>query len=133
MNVYQRQPLVLAIDDDPEVLQEVTAVMESAGYSCRCCTSGEEAITSAGLMPPDLIVCDINLHGHSGLTLCERIKEDPMLKMVPVMFLSASQIPDIIRRGDAYYLRKPFDPDVLLELAGKAVWIPPLVNSDVQP
>ena len=44
------------------------------------------------------------------------------------MFLSATQIPDIIRRshdaGGAYHVRKPFDPDVLTELVDKALWTP---------
>mgnify|MGYP003879746461 FL=1 len=78
-----------------------------------------------------MIICDINLNGESGLELCERIKQSPELRDTPVMFLSGAQIPDIIRRshavGGAYYLRKPFDPDVLLELIDKAMWMPHLV------
>jgi DNA-binding NarL/FixJ family response regulator len=52
---------------------------------------------------------------------------------VPVMFISASQLPDIVRRsheaGGAYYLRKPLDPEVLVELIDKALWMPHLVQS----
>jgi DNA-binding NarL/FixJ family response regulator len=52
---------------------------------------------------------------------------------VPVMFVSSTQLPDIVRRsheaGAAYYLRKPLDPDVLVELVGKALWLPHLVQS----
>ncbi|MBI2479174.1 MAG: response regulator [Planctomycetia bacterium] len=52
---------------------------------------------------------------------------------VPVLFVSSAQMPDIIRRthdaGGTYYLRKPFDPDVLIELVGKALWMPHLVKS----
>ena len=52
---------------------------------------------------------------------------------VPVLYVSNSQAPDIIRRshdaGGAYYLRKPFDPEVLIELVGKALWMPHLVQS----
>lgn len=133
MTLDPQQPSILVIDDEPEVLREVAAVMESAGYTCRCCTTEEDAIVSARYNPPDLIIVDTNLHGHSGLALCDRIKEDPALKNVPVMFLSATQTPDIIRRshgaGGTYSLRKPFDPDVLLELAANALWIPPLVDS----
>jgi CheY-like chemotaxis protein len=49
------------------------------------------------------------------------------------MFLSGAQIPDIIRRshaaGGTYYLRKPFDPEVLVELVQKALWMPHLASS----
>jgi len=133
MNSTHPQALVLVIDDEPEVLREVAAVMEGAGYTCRCCTTEEGAVSLARSTPPDLIISDINLNGHSGLSLCERIKEDPGLQSVPVMVLSGAQIPDIIRRshaaGGTYYLRKPFDPEVLLELADKALWMPHLVDS----
>ncbi|NQT36590.1 MAG: response regulator [Planctomycetes bacterium] len=135
MNDFQQEkPLVLIVDDEVKVLDEVSAAL-SASFNCRCCTTAEEAIETARTTPPDLILSDINLNGHSGLEMCERIKEDPALHDVPVMFLSGAQIPDIIRRshavGATYYLRKPFDTQVLLELVDKALWMPHLVRSHV--
>jgi CheY-like chemotaxis protein len=125
-------PLILAIDDEPGVLEDLAAVLGSAGYQCHCCGTAEAAIEFARSTPPDLILSDISLNGQSGLEMCERIKEDPGLQHVPVMFLSGAQIPDIIRRshavGGTYYLRKPFDPDVLVELIDKALWMPHLVD-----
>jgi CheY-like chemotaxis protein len=78
---------------------------------------------------PDLIICDTHLGLQSGLELCDKIKAEPPLRDVPLMFLSASQMPDIIRRhheagGGAYHLRKPFDPDVLMKLVDRALWAP---------
>jgi CheY-like chemotaxis protein len=128
----RKQALVLVIDDEPDVLGNVAAALNRAGHICHCCQTAESAIEFARSRSPDLIVSDINLGGVSGLELCERIKEDPTLKHVPVMFLSGAQIPDIIRRshavGGTYYLRKPFDPDVLTELVDKALWMPHLVD-----
>ena len=127
----ERKPLVLVVDDKVEVLDEVATVLTAANFACRCCTTAENAMAAAESSPPDLIISDINLHGHSGLEMCERIKQNEALADVPVMFLSGAQIPDIIRRshavGGTYYLRKPFDPDVLLELIDKALWTPHLV------
>jgi len=132
----QRQPLILVIDDEPEVLGEVATVLAAAGYICHCCDNSEKALQFAEITMPDLIISDINLDGHSGLELCEAIKAKHNLKEVPVMFLSGAQIPDIIRRshaaGGAYYLRKPFDPEVLLDLVDKALWMPHLVHSHEQ-
>ena len=128
-----RQPMILVIDDEPEVLGEVAAVLSGAGYACHCSSSADAALRFAKEGSPDLIISDINLNGHSGLGLCEQIKDDPDMADVPVMFLSGAQIPDIIRRshaaGGSYYLRKPFDPEVLLELVDKALWMPHLVGS----
>ena len=133
MDTNRKKAMVLVIDDEPEVLGNVATVLNGAGYGCHCCSSAESAIDSARRSPPDLIISDINLGGASGLALCEQIKEDVTLKHVPVMFLSGAQIPDIIRRshaaGGAYYLRKPFDPEVLVELADKALWMPHLVRN----
>jgi CheY-like chemotaxis protein len=126
-------PLILAIDDEPEVLQQLADVLGKAGYQCRCCGTAEEALELARAIHPDLVLSDISLGGESGLVLCEQIKEDPALHHVPVMFLSGAQIPDIIRRshaaGGTYYLRKPFDPEVLVELIDKALWMPHLVEN----
>ncbi len=128
-----KQPLILVVDDEAEVLGEVAATLAGAGYICHCCNRAEDALRYAETNTPDLILSDINLDGHSGLEMCEQLKEHDHLKDVPVMFLSGAQIPDIIRRshavGGAYYLRKPFDPEVLLELAAKAMWMPHLVQS----
>ena len=132
MNDQLQKPLILVIDDESAVLGEVASVLARAGYRCRCASAAQEAVELAASDPPDLIISDINLSGHSGLQLCEQIKQNPALKDVPVMFLSGAQIPDIIRRshavGGTYYLRKPFDPGVLLELVDKALWMPHLVE-----
>ncbi len=131
-----QQPLVLVVDDETEVLGEVASVLVKSGYRCHCCGNSAAAIEFVGSNHPDLIISDINLEGHSGLEMCERIKEDEALKDVPIMFLSGAQIPDIIRRshavGGTYYLRKPFDPEVLVELVDKALWMPHLIHSHEQ-
>ena len=131
----QEQPSILVVDDEVSVLNEVADVLRRIDYNCHCCSTSEAAIEFARANPLDLIISDINLGGHSGLEMCERIKEDQGLKDVPVMFLSGAQIPDIIRRshavGGTYYLRKPFDPEVLVELIDKALWMPHLVENKV--
>ena len=127
-----KQPLVLVVDDEADVLGEVATILGNVGYCCHCCSDTQAAIEFAASNTPELIISDINLAGHSGLEMCERIKKDDDLKDVPVMFLSGAQIPDIIRRshavGGTYYLRKPFDPEVLIELVDKALWMPHLVQ-----
>lgn len=131
-----KQPLVLVVDDEAEVLGEVATVLAGAGYVCQCCNNADDAIRFAEANTPDLILSDINLNGYSGLQMCEELKKQSHLREVPVMFLSGAQIPDIIRRshavGGAYYLRKPFDPEVLLELVDKALWMPHLVHGHEQ-
>jgi DNA-binding response OmpR family regulator len=131
----QPQPLILVVDDEPEILGQVATALTAAGFACHCCTTYEAALDKAVVALPDLIVSDINLGGRSGLELCERIRQMDGVRDVPVMFLSGAQIPDIIRRsheaGGTYYLRKPFDPEVLVELIHKALWLPHLVGAHI--
>ena len=127
------QFLVLVIEEKQEILQQVTSALASGNYSSCCCTTAEGALAAAEETPPDLIISATSLNGESGLELCERIKQHQGLETVPVMFLSGGQIPDIIRRhdqmGGSYYLRKPFDPDVLVELVDKALQLSVLAGN----
>jgi CheY-like chemotaxis protein len=120
-----RRALVLVIDAHTDVLQSIAAALDGAGYVCRCSTSAETAMESIRAAIPDVIICDSVVHDESGMEVCERLKADPALANIPVMFLSRLQTPDIIRRHDAlgvsYYVRKPVDPAVLRELVDNVV------------
>ncbi len=120
-----RQMTVLVIEHEAETAGRLTQVLQAAGHLCHIAAGAEAAFESVSASAPDLIISDINLAGHSGVSLCERLKQNGGLDDVPVMFLSGTQIPDIIRRGHSaggtYYLRKPCDPEVLLSLIDKAL------------
>jgi CheY-like chemotaxis protein len=131
------QPLekaaILVIDDDPITLTGTAAVLDKAGYICICARDSHAALKAARNLSLDLVVCDVSVDGSSGLELCRQMRSEPGMADVPWMFLSGAQIPDIIRRaheaGGCYYLRKPFDPWVLIELVDKALWMPHLIHS----
>ena len=124
---------ILLIDSDPLTLMSTATVLDMAGYTCHCARDRQSALKAARTLGPDLLICDVNLGGDSGLDLCRELRVVPGMQDVPVMFVSTTQLPDIVRRsheaGGAYYLRKPFDPDVLVELVGKALWLPHIVQS----
>ena len=119
---------MLVVDGEREVLEKMTTVLGKAGFGCRCCATADAAVAAARAAPPDLIVCDLNLGGENGLEACRRIKEYPGLEEVPLMFLSAAQLPDVISgsraAGGSYCLRKPFAPTVLVELIDQALAAP---------
>jgi CheY-like chemotaxis protein len=135
IEIENAQTTILLIDDEQDVLTGLSAILNSAGYNCHCARDEKSAVDVVRRFIPDLIVSDINLDGESGLSLCEKLKQQKGLQDVPLMFLSGAQIPDIIRRahaaGGTYYLRKPFDPEVLLELIDKALWMPHLVGNQL--
>jgi DNA-binding response OmpR family regulator len=128
--------VILIIDNDPIMLTGIAAVLDMSGYECHCARDSVSARKAANSLALDLIVCDVELGKENGLDLCRELNELPGMEDVPVMFISSAQSPDIVRRsreaGAAYYLRKPFDPEVLIELVSKALWMPHLVQSRVQ-
>jgi CheY-like chemotaxis protein len=124
-NYSDQHPLILLIEEEIQSLQELASTLTAAGYVARCCTSAEEAYATTHEIHPDMVLCDVVVQERDGVEICERIKRETSPGELPVMFLSANQIPDIIRRrgplGGAYYLRKPIDSAVLLDLLEKTL------------
>jgi CheY-like chemotaxis protein len=129
-----REPAeILLIDDDLQSLASTSAVLDDAGHLVYQAADRVAALRIARIEALDLIICDVNVGGVSGLDLSRELRRLPGMQDVPVMFVSRSQLPDIVRRsheaGAAYYLRKPIDPQVLTDLVGKALWLPHLVQT----
>jgi two-component system chemotaxis response regulator CheY len=134
VNAALREPAeILLIDDDVLALTATAAALDMAGYIVHQARDRQAALKAARGLALDLVICDVNLAGESGLELSRELRKLPGMEDVPMMFVSATQLPDIVRRsheaGGAYYLRKPLDPEVLVELVGKALWLPHLVQS----
>ena len=126
---------VLVIDDEQVIVDELVEFLWRNGFDPTVCMTAEDAFDAARSDDFDLIISDINLGTASGLELCQRIHELENSNETPVIFLSGAQIPDIIRRsrsaGGTYYVRKPFDPEVMLELIEKAMWLPALTHCHI--
>lgn len=127
---------ILIIDDETSAIDDVTHALRSTDYACQWATTAAEAIECVTRGVPDLVISDIDLAGSSGLELCERLRELPGMAEVPVIFVSGAPIPNIVRQarsaGGIYFVRKPFDPDVLIELVDKALWMPHILRRQLQ-
>lgn len=128
---------VLIIDPDPLMLSAVAAALSMSGYESHGARDATAAMKAIGSLALDLVICDIDVDGGSGLELCQRIRRHPAGGELPFLFVSSEPAFDIVQRvhdiGGAYYLRKPYDPDVLLELVDKALWMPHLVHMRFEP
>lgn len=131
------QSTLLLVDDDADLLDGLARILNIAGHRCLRARNQEDACRLVQETEIDLMISDINLGGHSGLDLCARLRKEFGMQDLPVMFLSGAQIPDVISRahaaGATYYLRKPFDAEVLLELVDKALWMPHLTRKQPAP
>jgi DNA-binding response OmpR family regulator len=113
-------PRILIVDEDPEFLEEMIAMLSAAGFGCQGCVTIDAAIVAVVAQRPDLILTALHVQGVPGMEICRYVRENCNRIDLPVMFLSATQMPDIIRRRDdghgVYYLRRRLKSNVLLEL-----------------
>jgi putative two-component system response regulator len=109
---------ILAVDDTPASLRLVTDLLHSEGYSVRSAINGELALHAASAKTPQLILLDISMPDMDGYEVCRRLKADPGLSEVPVIFLTAmSDEQEILRgfdMGAVDYVTKPFKREELL-------------------
>jgi DNA-binding NarL/FixJ family response regulator len=134
MNVTRSEPAeILILDEDSLAMAGATAALEAASHIVYQARDRATAVRIARVKALDLMICDLSIAGNSGLALTRELRLLPGMQDVPVMFVSRTQMPDIVRRshdaGAAYYLRKPIDTDVLVDLVGKALWLPHLVET----
>lgn len=103
---------IMVVDDTPANLRLLDNVLRERGYQVFAFRSGDLALTAARRSPPDLILLDINMPEMNGYEVCERLKADPALSDVPVIFISAmNETMDKVRAfgiGGVDYINKPF-------------------------
>jgi CheY-like chemotaxis protein len=103
---------VLVIDDDPMVLDVATEVLLSRGHSVLPANSGPEGLRLARLHAPHLILVDQRMPGMDGLTVVARLKEDPVLRKIPVIAFTSGTSLDaerLVKAGCLGYIPKPFE------------------------
>ena len=82
---------VLIVDDVPENLQVLGAILGAHGLTVRQAPGGAYALRSVTARRPDLILLDIRMPEMDGIETCRRLRDDPHTAGIPVLFLSASQ------------------------------------------
>lgn len=129
------QASILVVDSNSESLFTMAAVLIAQNHKVQTARDSSLALKMAGHTALDLLITDSQLKSNSGMSLIREIRRFPDHADLPVMFVTANQTPDVIRRsheiGAAYHLKKPIDPEVLCELVDKALWMPHLVKSHV--
>ena len=129
------RPVVVIVDDDALILAGVAAILNKAGYECHMARDCEAALKAARHLTPDLMILDVELGEEDGLELARYMSDDPGLLEISILFLSASHEDDIIEQtqaaGGDYFLAKPFDPNVLIEVVDRALWMPHLVHNNL--
>jgi DNA-binding response OmpR family regulator len=108
------RPVILAAEDDEDVLSLVAFRLERSGYAVLKARDGEEALQLARDNRPDLAVLDVGMPKLDGLEVTRQLRADESTSRIPIILLTAwVQEADLQRGFDAGandYVRKPFSP-----------------------
>ncbi len=109
---------ILVVDDTPENLRLLSTMLSQRGYTPRCVINGQMALRACNSNPPDLILLDIMMPEMNGYEVCEHLKNDPITRDIPVIFISAKdEVFDKVNAfavGGVDYISKPFQFEEVL-------------------
>lgn len=109
---------ILIIEDDEIVARTIERCLRGKEFRVNVANSGVAGLKAAHRKVPDLVILDVIMPGMDGYTVCKEMREDPILKEVPILFLTAKIKPEDailgLSLGADDYLRKPFNVDELL-------------------
>ena len=115
---------VLIVEDDREIMEVLTDLLEAEGYRVATGVNGG-ALNTAFTDPPDLVLLDLMMPVMDGAEVCRRLNADPRTERVPVVFLTAMPPTLVASRlnGCAYdrVIHKPFSIDEILEVVQEHV------------
>lgn len=110
---------ILVVDDEPFILKSLAFVLKKEGFHVESATNGLEALETIRREKPDLIFLDIMMPKMNGLEVCQWIRQDPQLRDIHVIILTAKgQEADRekgLQIGADEYMTKPFSPSMVVK------------------
>ncbi len=123
---------ILVVDDDPDILDAVTMILESQGYKVVTARNGVEGLAALKAEEPDLMILDLLMPKMDGFGVCKELQKPSWSKHkgTPILVLTSVREDASRRRyeletgmelGVDEYLEKPMAPEVLLARVAKLV------------
>src|SRR5579885_2034967 len=110
---------ILVVDDDPMSRRVLTQMLTAAGYDCRACNDGTEALKQIQEKPPSLLLLDFDMPGPNGAEVLKRLRADrePTVAQIPAIMLTAhgsdeSEV-SCLQAGADDFVAKPINAAVL--------------------
>jgi len=110
-NATEKQ--VLVVDDFVENTRILQAFLGTKGYAVTCASSGQEALDRVASEPPDIILLDLIMPGMDGFEVCQRLKQSPDTRHIPVIIVTGLHEREAniraLESGADDFIVKPFD------------------------
>jgi CheY-like chemotaxis protein len=119
---------ILLVEDDAVQIELMKKLLEPRGHVLVIARNGQDGIKAAQRERPDLILMDMIMPGMHGLEATIKLKEDEVTREIPIMALTIMSSPKFVQEcyhaGVLSYIKKPYDPKVLLESVERVVGKP---------
>jgi DNA-binding response OmpR family regulator len=130
---------ILVIDDDFDILEPISLILEEEGYLVETMTKGERSIKKVNEFKPDLILLDMLLSGSDGRKICAKLKGSSKSNRIPIVMMSAHPGAEKESKtcGADSFLAKPFETkdliNIVKEYSTKEPGDTKLLNEEVEP
>ena len=124
----EKQPYILIVDDDPDILEGITTILETQPYRLATARDGKQCMVMVDEVVPDLLILDLLMPRMDGWGVIREMRSEPRFNAVPIMILT-TVIEDASRRRYELetnmamdvqdYVQKPVRPDELIRLVEK--------------
>jgi len=123
---------ILLLDDDPDILEALTMILESQGYQVVTARDGVEGLANLKAEKPDLLILDLLMPKMDGFAVCKELQDPRWAKYgdIPILILTSVREEASRRRYELEtgleldvddYVEKPVSPDILLERVGRLI------------
>lgn len=121
---------ILIVDDEPDIVKALMIRLESSGYEVIAAFDWIQGISMANKEMPDLVILDIRMPSGNGFSVVEQLKQSDRTDQIPIIFLTGSPERNAEERaiglGARFYIKKPYDPEELLDAVKRALEKKPL-------
>jgi len=123
---------ILVVDDDPDILEAISMILESQGYKVVTARDGVEGLANLKAENPDLLILDLLMPKMDGFAVCKELQDPRWAKYkgIPILILTSVREEASRRRYELEtgleldvddYVEKPVSPDTLLERVGRLI------------
>jgi DNA-binding response OmpR family regulator len=121
----EQKKKILIVDDERDIVKAVMIRLQGAGYEVVTAFDGAQGVFMAHKEKPDLIILDIRMPAGNGFSVAQRLKRSMHTFTIPVIFLTGSPEKNAEKKamalGARFYIKKPYDPEELLDAVKKAL------------